>query len=139
VHGAFQGLCAASIFGLLMLRPSEARTRPERRGPALAAIAAMVAASLMLLSYDRQYSYGAGFFRHLNLPTRVSRVGQFLRDPSRIHRRHEWALARIRRADPLPALEPVQGGSRLRARVQSLLASVGLTARHDRPEAPDAA
>jgi len=105
VHGAFQGLCAASIFGLLMLRPSEAGTRPERRGPALAAIAAMVAASLMLISYDRQHSYGAGFFRHLNLPTRVSRVGQFLRDPSRMHHRHEWALARIRRADPLPALD----------------------------------
>ena len=60
--------------------------------------------------------------------------------------RGEAARAAARRAmyarpdaDPLPALEPVQGGPRLRARVQSLLATLGLTARHDRPEAPDAA
>jgi hypothetical protein len=60
--------------------------------------------------------------------------------------RGEAARAAARRAmyarpdaDPLPALEPVQRGSRLRARVQSLLAAVGLTARHGRPEAPDAA
>jgi hypothetical protein len=59
--------------------------------------------------------------------------------------RGEAARAAARRAmyarpdaDPLPALEPVQARSRLRARVQSLLATVGLTARQDRPEAPDA-
>jgi hypothetical protein len=60
--------------------------------------------------------------------------------------RGEAARAAARRAmsarpdaDPLPALEPVQRWSRLRGRVGSLLATVGLTARHGPPEAPDAA
>ncbi|HET9436500.1 MAG TPA: hypothetical protein VFO73_12180 [Candidatus Limnocylindrales bacterium] len=59
--------------------------------------------------------------------------------------RGEAARAAARRAmyarpdaDPLPALEPVHGGSRLRARIRSLLATVGLTAGRDRTEAPDA-
>lgn len=105
VHGAFQGLCAAAIFGLLLLRPSERGEPPRRRAPAVAAIAVMVAASLSLISFGRAYGYGAGFFRHLDLRTTARRIARFADQPSHIRDRHEFALAKIRRAHPLPALE----------------------------------
>jgi hypothetical protein len=105
LHGAFQGLCAAAIFGLVMLRRGEQGTRTERRAPALAAIAVMVAASLSLLTYDREHWYGARFFRHLDLQSRAARMSRFVHDPLRLGLRHERALAAIRRAHPLPPLD----------------------------------
>jgi len=105
LHGAFQGLCAAAIFGLVMLRRGEQGTRTERRAPALATIAVMVAASLSLLTYDREHWYGARFFRHLDLRVRAARMSHFVNDPLRLGLRHERALAAIRRAHPLPPLD----------------------------------
>jgi hypothetical protein len=104
-YGAFQGLCMAVIFGLMMLRPREPGARQERRAAALAAIAVMVAASLSLITYDREHWYGARFFRHLDLRTTAVRIVRFVAQPSYIHARHELALARIRAAHPLPRLE----------------------------------
>ena len=105
LHGAFQGLCAAAIFGLVMLRRSESGTPRGRRAPALAAIAVMVVASLSLLTYDREHWYGARFFRHLDLRARAARMSHFVNDPLRLGVRHERALAAIRRAHPLPPLD----------------------------------
>jgi hypothetical protein len=106
VHGAFQGLCAVAIFGLMMLRPGGERgAPPPRRWSALVAIAVMTVASLSLISYERRYSYGAGFFRHLDLPTTFARVARFVGQPSHLRDRHERALAKIRRNHPLPDLE----------------------------------
>jgi hypothetical protein len=105
LHGAFQGLCAAAIFGFVMLRRSEHGEAEQRRGPALLAIVAMVAASLSLFSYDRAHWYGARFFLHLDLRARVARMGDFVSDPLRLGLRHQRALAAIRRDHPLPPLD----------------------------------
>ncbi len=104
-YGAFQGLCMAVIFGLMMLRPREPGSRPQRRAAALAAIAVMVAASLTLITYDRAHWYGARFFRHLDLRTTAGRIVRFVSGPSHIHDRHELSLARIRAAHPLPPID----------------------------------
>lgn len=104
-YGAFQGLCMAVIFGLMMLRPREPGAQPQRRAPALAAIAMMVAASLTLITYDRAHWYGARFFRHLDLRTTAGRIVRFVCEPSHVHDRHELSLARIRSAHPLPHLD----------------------------------
>ena len=104
-YGAFQGLCMAVIFGLMMLRPREPGARPQRRAPALAATAVMVAASLTLITYDRAHWYGARFFRHLDLRTTAARIVRFASEPSHIRDRHELSLARIRAAHPLPPID----------------------------------
>jgi hypothetical protein len=104
-YGAFQGLCMAAIFGLMMLRPREPGARQERPAAALAAIALLVVASLSLITYDREHWFGARFFRHLDLRTTAGRIVRFASVPAHIHDRHELALARIRAAHPLPALD----------------------------------
>ncbi len=155
-YGAFEGLCLVVVFGPLMLRRADVGTWRPNRAVAIAAALLLTLASALLITYDREHWYGARFFRHLDLVATAKRIKIAVTTPDFVRFRHTRAMARIRKAEPLPRLDgsvdvypwemslAYAHGFQLRSRptLQSIQATdsalAGLNSRHITwPDGPD--
>jgi hypothetical protein len=102
IVGTFQGLSVAVTFGLTMLRRSGEDVVTFRRGPPLAAVGLMAAASLTLVNPDPSNMYGARVFSHLDVIRTVRNMNELIRGTFRIEARNEGAMRSIRKSRPLP-------------------------------------
>jgi hypothetical protein len=104
IIGTFQGLSVAVTFGLTMLRQSGEDVATFRRGPALASVGLMAAASLTLVNPHPSNMYGARLFSHLDVVGTVRNMSEVIRGTFCIEAWNEEAMRRIRRSHPMPHL-----------------------------------
>ncbi len=103
-YGAFEGLCVVLVFAPLMLRRVDGVVPPPSRTTSVLATVLLTLASALMITYDQEHWYGARFLRHLDPVAAAKNVRLAVTDPGFVEFRHQRAMKRIRKAEPLPRL-----------------------------------